>query len=142
MDYIRSASAAGSSGRRRFAWASAAASTVTVMTDASAVAPAHSLFDPLAARYLERPDVDIGPMFGSEGLRVRGKVFAFVGHRGSMVVKLPAPRVDELIADATAERMEIGGRALREWLIVDPSRGQLWEPLVDEAFAYVDDLTP
>ena len=53
------------------------------MTDAAAQERAHAIFDPIAEGYLERPDVDIGPMFGSEGLRVRGKVFAFVGYRGA-----------------------------------------------------------
>jgi hypothetical protein len=28
-------------------------------------------------------------MFGSEGLRIRGKVFAFVGFAGGLVVKIP-----------------------------------------------------
>lgn len=33
------------------------------MTDAAAIARAHEIFDPLAADYLARPGVDIGPMF-------------------------------------------------------------------------------
>ena len=56
------------------------------MTDAAAVERAHAIFDPIADGYLERTGVDIGPMFGSEGLRIRGKVFAFVSYRGALVV--------------------------------------------------------
>lgn len=118
------------------------AATVAVMTDAAAVAEAHSIFDPLAAEYLVRPDVDIGPMFGSEGLRVRGKVFAFVGHRGAMVVKLPAARVDELDGVDGLERMVMRERAMREWMLAPAAAAARWEPLLAEAFAYVDEITP
>ncbi len=112
------------------------------MTDAAAVAQAHSIFDPLIAGYLSRPDVDIGPMFGSEGVRVRGKVFAFVGHRGAMVLKLPAARVDELDGADGLERMVIRERVMREWIIVPATAAEQWEPLLAEAFAYVDEITP
>lgn len=112
------------------------------MTDAAAQERAHAIFDPIAAQYLERPDVDIGPMFGSEGIRIRGKVFAFVGYRGALVVKVPEQRADELVASGTAERMEMRGRAMREWVLVHPDRADAWGPLIGDAFAYVDDITP
>jgi hypothetical protein len=112
------------------------------MTDAAAVAHAHSIFDPLADRYLARPDVDFGPMFGSQGLRIRGKVFAFVGHLGSLVLKLPESRVDALDGEDGIERMTIRERTMREWLIVPATAAERWEPLLAEAFAYVDKITP
>ncbi len=112
------------------------------MTDAAAVERAHELFDPLAAAYLGRDGVDIGPMFGSEGLRIRGKVFGFVGYRGAMVVKLPASRVDELDGADGMERMVMRERAMKEWMLVPASAAERWRPLLDEAFAYVDSITP
>ncbi|TDN90947.1 TfoX/Sxy family protein [Microbacterium sp. BK668] len=112
------------------------------MKDEAAQQRAHAIFDPIARPYLGRPDVDIGPMFGSEGLRVRGKVFAFVGHRGSLVVKVPEERADEIVASGVAERMEMRGRAMREWLVVGPGAAAEWQPLTAEAFAYVDEITP
>lgn len=112
------------------------------MTDAAAIARAHEIFDPLAAEYLARPGVDIGPMFGSEGLRIRGKVFGFVGYRGSMVVKLPADRVDELDGVDGMERMVMRERAMREWMLVPPEAADRWGPLLAEAFAFVDAITP
>lgn len=112
------------------------------MTDAAAVARAHEIFDPLAEEYLARPGVDIGPMFGSEGLRVRGKVFGFVGYRGAMVVKLPAARVDELDGTGGLERMVMRERAMKEWMLVPASASDQWRPLLAEAYAYVDELTP
>ncbi|BDV29451.1 hypothetical protein Microterr_01110 [Microbacterium terricola] len=103
---------------------------------------AHEIFDPVAAEYLPREGVDIGPMFGSEGLRIRGKVFAFVGYRGALVVKVPAARADELVAAGEVERMVIRDRTLREWIVVGPDRAVAWPPLTAEAFAYVDAITP
>ncbi|MDY0908007.1 hypothetical protein [Microbacterium sp. CFBP9034] len=112
------------------------------MVDPAAQERAHAIFDPIAADYLRRPDVDIGPMFGSEGLRVRGKVFAFVGFRGGLVVKVPEARANEVIETRMAERMVMRDRPMREWLIVGPDRADLWPPLVAEAFAYLDEITP
>src|SRR5215207_4146827 len=111
--------------------------------DAATLERAHAIFDPIAERYLEQPGVDIGAMFGSEGLRVRGKVFAFVGHLGGLVVKVPEARASQLVADGAAERMVMRERAMREWLTVDVEAGaQRWDDLIGEAFAYLDEITP
>jgi hypothetical protein len=112
------------------------------MTEAAAVERAHVLFDPIAAEYLRRDGVDIGPMFGSEGLRIRGKVFAFVGYRGSLVVKVPEARADAAVAAGEGERMSMRGRQMREWLLIGPEHADSWAPFVSEAYAYVDELTP
>lgn len=112
------------------------------MTDAAAVARAHEIFDPIAADYLARPGVDVGPMFGSEGVRIRGKVFAFVGYRGTLVVKVPAARADELEAAGVGERMRMSGRTMREWVVLDRDRTDRWPAVTAEAFAYVDEITP
>ena len=111
--------------------------------DAATLEKAHAIFDPIAARFLERPDVDIGPMFGSEGLRVRGKVFAFVGHLGGLVVKIPEARVTDLAEQGVAERMVMRERPMREWATVSIDAGaQRWDDLIAEAFAYLDEITP
>ncbi len=112
------------------------------MKDEAALARAHAIFDPVAQKFLLRPGVDIGPMFGSEGLRIRGKVFAFLGFGGELVVKIPEARADELVADGTVERMVMRERPMREWVLVVADASQHWEPLVDEAFIYLDEITP
>jgi hypothetical protein len=112
------------------------------MTDEEGSARAHAIFDPIAAEYLTRPDVDIGPMFGSEGLRIRGKIFAFVGYRGGLVVKVPEARADEIVTTDVAQRMVMREREMREWLVVDRGEHEQWAPLIAEAFAYVDSITP
>ena len=118
------------------------ATTVTCMKDDAERERAYAIFDPIAQQYLERDGVDIGPMFGSEGLRIRGKVFAFVGFAGGLVVKVPQARADEVEASGIATRMEMRGRPAREWIVVPTSAAEHWAPLTAEAFAYVDELTP
>lgn len=111
--------------------------------DAATLEKAHAIFDPVASRLLQREDVDIVPMFGSEALRVRGKVFAFVGHLGGLVVKLPEARVTELAEQKVAERMIMRARPMREWATVAVGAGpQRWERLIGEAFDYLDEITP
>ena len=110
--------------------------------DATAIARAHALLDPIADEYLALPGVDIGPMFGSEGLRIRGKVFAFVGFQGALALKLPAERVDELDGVAGMQRMAMRERAMREWLTVPTDAADRWRPLVADAYAFVDRITP
>ena len=111
--------------------------------DAATLAQAHAIFDPIAQRYLERPGVDIGAMFGSEGLRVRSKVFAFVGHLGGLVVKLPEARVTELAEQGIADRMVMRERPMREWATVAVDAGaERWDDLIAEAYAFLDEITP
>lgn len=113
------------------------------MVDHEAMARAHEIFDPIAQDHLELPDTDIGPMFGTEGLRVRGKVYAFVEHQGGLIAKVPAARADELVATGGAERMRMRERDMREWVTVRPESGaERWRGLIDEARAFVDSITP
>lgn len=101
------------------------------------------LFDPIAEEHCLLPEVDIGRMFGTEGLRIREKVYAFVVHNGSLVVKLPEGRIGELVATDEAEHMIMRGRPMREWAEVPISAGpERWARLIDEARAFVDEITP
>ena len=103
---------------------------------------AHEIFDPLAEGFLTRDGVDIGRMFASEGLRIRGKIFAFVSMDGGLMIKVPAPRTEELIAAGEAERMVMRGSPMREWVIVAATRPERWGPLMEEAYGFVDSITP
>ena len=103
---------------------------------------AREVFDEISAGYLERAGVDIGPMFGSEGLRIRGKVFAFMGYRDGLIAKLPEARVTALADTGRGERMVMRDRAMREWVFVGDDATDLWPDVVAEAFAFVDEITP
>lgn len=95
--------------------------------------------DEFAPELLARPDVAIGRMFGSDGVSVRGKLFAFVANDGSLVVKLPEARIDELGLD----NMIMRGRPMREWARIPFDDGiDRWRATADEAYVFVDSLTP
>jgi hypothetical protein len=71
--------------------------------------------------------------FGSNGLRVNGKVFAMTV-RGALVVKLPRDRVAELIASGAGSAFESGGRVMKEWVTVVHGS---WIALAREARCFV-----
>jgi TfoX/Sxy family transcriptional regulator of competence genes len=105
--------------------------------------PAHERLEGLSAAYLERPGVDWGRMFGTIGLRVRGKVFAVAVHDGGLMVKIPEARADERIAGGEVTRMVMRGRELREWVVAPlDAPDAVWRSLLEEAHAYLDEITP
>jgi hypothetical protein len=36
----------------------------------------------------------------------------------------------------------MAGRSMREWVFVPVEKPALWEPLIAEAFEYLDEITP
>jgi hypothetical protein len=99
----------------------------------------------LCAAFVSHPDVTqpsdtAGPRksFGSAALRTHTRIFAMLV-RGNLVVKLPAPRVDALIAAGAGERYEPGpGRRMKEWVSLEPaSTDDTWLRLATEALDFV-----
>jgi TfoX/Sxy family transcriptional regulator of competence genes len=105
--------------------------------------PTQERLDVFAADYLARPDVDWGRMFGTIGLRVRGKIFAVAVHTGGLMVKIPEARADARIAAGEVERMVMRGREMREWVVAPlDAPDDVWASLLEEAHAYLDEITP
>jgi hypothetical protein len=74
--------------------------------------------------------------FGSNGLKVKGKLFALFT-QGTLVVKLPKARVAELVEAGVGEPFDPGhGRLMKEWLTVKSAKAS-WEDLAREAHAFV-----
>lgn len=72
-----------------------------------------------------------------EGFAVGGKLFAFVGTVGVLIVKLPTARIDDHEGAGTGERVAMGGRVMREWVGLGDDAGQgVWAAAVAEAYAY------
>ena len=94
----------------------------------------------LVRAFLGRPGVSQdGKGFGSSALKVRGGIFAMLSSRGQFVVKLPAQRVNELVAAGEGDRLDAGkGRPLKEWLAVRADSSREWVALAEEAMAFVD----
>ena len=83
-------------------------------------------------------------MFGTIGLRVRGKIFAVALHDGGgLMSKIPETRADERIAAGEVTRMVMASREMREWVVAPlDAPDAVWRSLLEEAYAYLDEITP
>jgi len=85
----------------------------------------------------DRPNVTIGRALSNMGLMTGGKLFAFIKD-GSLVLKLPASRIDELIESHGAKRFERGqDTPMREWVMMPASTSTDWPKLTREACDFV-----
>jgi len=81
-----------------------------------------------------------GEIFHCHGLHCSGKFFAFV-RRGELVVKLPARRVAELVADNAGQPFDAGRqRPMKEWVVLRPTTDEGLRALVIEAGVFVASL--
>jgi hypothetical protein len=77
-----------------------------------------------------------GSGFGRSALRWEKKIFAMVV-RGRLVLKLPASRVDALVAVGDGVRFDANkGTPMKEWLSLDPESRLAWLPLAREALDF------
>ncbi len=98
-------------------------------------------FATIVEEFLGIPDItppSEGKGFGSSGLKVHNKIFAVLVS-GKLVVKLPKPRVDALVAAGDGERFDPrhDGRPMKEWVVVEPTSKEGWLPLAREALRFV-----
>jgi hypothetical protein len=96
--------------------------------------PIDPTFAPVVAAFARTRDVELAPMFASSGLRTSGKFFA-IGVAGELVLKLPAPRVRELIAQELGRAFRRGdhGPPMKEWVRIPTGAGD-WVALTREAY--------
>lgn len=104
---------------------------------------AESQWEMLVASILAGGNVNVGSAggpkraFGSTSLKTNGKIFAMLV-KDRLVVKLPAGRVDALVADGVGEPFDPGhGRIQKEWLAVHGSDPAAWLALAVESEAFV-----
>jgi TfoX/Sxy family transcriptional regulator of competence genes len=76
-------------------------------------------------------------MFGSEGLKVDGKVFA-MEVKGALVVKLSAARAQVVVSGGQAQVFDPGhGRPMKQWVSVPADTNINWCALAEEAYGLV-----
>lgn len=100
---------------------------------------AEELFWELAAE-LQSEDARVveGTVMNSRCLRVGAEFLAFAAHKGSgMVVKLPAQRVDELIAAGIGAPFAPAGRVFKKWVSLPKPDRRRWRALLREGVAFV-----
>src|SRR5438445_8791861 len=93
-------------------------------------------FAPVVDAFAKEKNISSGVMMSSFGLKVNQKIFA-MHWRGQLVVKLPKPRVDELVATKKGTHFDAGkGRPMKEWIVI-PSGKADWIALAKEAHRFV-----
>jgi hypothetical protein len=102
----------------------------------------HSVYAAVISALEAEPGVSVGQRgkkgFGSSALQVNGKIFAFVSPGGSLVLKLPLKRVDELVARGAGQRFDPGhGRLMKQWLSLAQVVEDECLALAREALQYV-----
>ena len=95
-------------------------------------------FGRLAVAFAERDGVELGGGrgFGANTLRVDGRIFAMPNAAG-LALKLPAPRVAELLASGDGLPFDAGkGRPMKEWVVIPWQSDVQWFALAEEALAF------
>jgi hypothetical protein len=109
-----------------------------VVNSASVIAR-ENLFWRLARELLAEPDVTRGTMMGYPCLRVNNAFFACVERStGHLIVKLPAQRVNTLVAAGLALPFAPNGRTFREWAAFPAADPDEWRALLAEARQFID----
>ena len=91
----------------------------------------------LVAAFDEAGEVTRGTMMGFPCLRRAGKFFVCLDRDGtSLIVKLPAERVSELVSQGAGLSFAPAGRVFREWIEVPKDRAEAWPGYIREALAF------
>lgn len=77
-----------------------------------------------------------GGGFGRSAVRFQKKIFVMLV-RGRLVLKLPAERVDALVAEGEGVRFDANkGTPMKEWFSLDPESDLAWLALAREALDF------
>ena len=103
------------------------------------------IFNNIASAFIRDPKVSQVRMFGSPGLKISGKVFAFL-MKGKFVLKLPKEKVDELVVAKEGKHfghMFAPGnwRPMKEWVEITSDDESVWLKLAQEAKDFVSKIT-
>lgn len=93
-------------------------------------------YQDVVAALAETNGVTRGRMFGSEGLKIGGKVFA-MEVRGRLVVKLATAKAAEIVGAGLGAAFDPGhGRPMKQWVAVAPDAALDWVALAREALDF------
>jgi hypothetical protein len=113
---------------------------VAAADDMTPSRPSHleHAFDRIGRQLLDQhPGDERGRMLHAVGLKTAGRFYAFTA-RGELVVKLPAARVNELIATGVGRPCDPSkGRPMRQWVRLTPADETACAAYVVEARNFV-----
>lgn len=99
--------------------------------------PSIALFAAVAAQHGQAWVPSESPKFGSNALRVNGKIYAALTRKHRLLLKLPPARIEELLAAGRVERFESGGRAMNGWVTSTSVNVDDWIALSNDARAFL-----
>ena len=101
-----------------------------------------SLFWDLAGLLIAAGRAEEGVLMQSQCLRVNGEFLACPEYtKGDLVVKLPADRVAELIADGTGIAFAPAKKVFKEWVQVPGRDEELWTQLLEEGITFAGETS-
>ena len=105
---------------------------------------ADELFGEIIQVFLSDQKVSQSKMFGSPGLKINGKVFAFL-MKGKLILKFPKEKLDELVLAKKGKHfghMFAPGnwRSMKEWVEVISDDKRVWLKLAGEAKNFVSEI--
>ncbi|MGW7681553.1 hypothetical protein ACWGID_12480 [Kribbella sp. NPDC054772] len=113
-----------------------AATPTSPSADAGGDAP-RELYDELTDDLLYDPAIGRGTIMGHPCVRLAGQFVTCLERNGtSLILKLPADRVTELIADGTGDPFAPTGNPMREWVSIPVPDRAAWQALIAEAVAF------
>jgi hypothetical protein len=96
-----------------------------------------AFFWDIAEPFLADGSTSVGTLMKFPCLRANGSFFATCDHRsGDLIVKLPRPRVRELVEKGDAQPFAPAGRTFKEWASIPHRDEDSWRALLAEARAY------
>ena len=91
----------------------------------------------LVALLTHEHDVEISTMMGSPCLRYKGKFFSMWFEKAdSLIIKLPAQRVDDLIAEGNGNEFNYTKKRFKEWVLIPRDLNESYGDYLNEALAY------
>ena len=96
-------------------------------------------FDEIAESFTGDGDVTFkqGKGFGSNALKVHGKIFAMVSSKGHLTVKLSAPRAAYIVDQGRGHYFDPGhGRIMKQWVEIRNAEDD-WAAIILEARNFV-----
>lgn len=107
-------------------------------------APIQELYAELIAHFSDDPDISTpldeprnSASFGAHALKINGRIIAMLSSRQEFVVKLPAKRVEELVAKQAGKNFDSGrGIRMKEWFVAGENDLKVWQNYVEEARSF------